>query len=154
MPNCLASDQSGTGMKKKTLLLDQVQYRDKRTQSGTRMLRYRTEIQDVGMPMAAASASIPMPSYASSIFPNFFLIPFSYFLAPHIFLLLSFSLLSFSLYPFFNTSSSYPTFSHFSYNMSLPSAYPLYTLSTLLSQIFILLSFSSFPSLLVILSFF
>ncbi len=68
MPDCLASDQSGTGM-----------------------IRYRTEIQDVGMPMPPASALMPMPSYASSLFPNFFLIPFSYSLAPHLFLLLSLS---------------------------------------------------------------
>jgi hypothetical protein len=35
------------------------------TQSGTGMLRYRTEIQDAGMPMPAASTSMPMPSYAN-----------------------------------------------------------------------------------------
>jgi hypothetical protein len=37
---------------------------DKRTQSGTGMLRYRTEIQVAGMPMPAALSSMPMPSYA------------------------------------------------------------------------------------------
>ena len=31
-------------------------------QSGTRMLRYRTELLDAGIPMLAASASMPMPS--------------------------------------------------------------------------------------------
>jgi hypothetical protein len=40
-----------------------VQYRKKGTQSGTGMLRYQTEIQDAGMPMPAASTSLPMPSY-------------------------------------------------------------------------------------------
>jgi hypothetical protein len=40
-----------------------VRYRDKRTQSDTGMLLYLTEIQDAGMPMPAASASLPMPSY-------------------------------------------------------------------------------------------
>jgi hypothetical protein len=37
------------------------QYRNKGTQSGTEMLLYRTEITDVGMPMPAASASMPIP---------------------------------------------------------------------------------------------
>ncbi len=32
-------------------------------QSGTGMLRYRTEMLDAGIPMPAASASMPMPSY-------------------------------------------------------------------------------------------
>ncbi len=39
-------------------------YRIKETQSGTGMLRYRTEMQDAGMLMPAESASMPMPSYA------------------------------------------------------------------------------------------
>jgi hypothetical protein len=54
-----------------------VRYRNKGTQFGTGMLRYRTERLDAGMPMAAASASImmaaasasasmPMPSYGST----------------------------------------------------------------------------------------
>ncbi len=34
------------------------------TQSGTGMLRYRTEMLDAGIPMPAASVSMPMPSYA------------------------------------------------------------------------------------------
>jgi hypothetical protein len=33
--------------------------------SGTRMLRYRTDIQDTGMPMLAASTWMPMPSYVN-----------------------------------------------------------------------------------------
>ncbi len=46
----------------KTPMPELMRYRDKRTQSGTGMLRYRTEIQDAGMPMPAASASVPMPN--------------------------------------------------------------------------------------------
>ncbi len=33
------------------------------TQSATRMLRYRTEMSDAGMPMPAASVLMPMPGY-------------------------------------------------------------------------------------------
>ncbi len=33
--------------------------------SGTGMLRYRTEMLDAGIPMPAASASMPMPSYVN-----------------------------------------------------------------------------------------
>jgi hypothetical protein len=33
-------------------------------QSGSGMLRYRTELQDARMPIVMASTSIPMPSYA------------------------------------------------------------------------------------------
>jgi hypothetical protein len=35
-------------------------------QSGTGMLRYRTEMLDTGIPMPAASASMPLPSYDSN----------------------------------------------------------------------------------------
>jgi hypothetical protein len=38
-----------------------------RNQFGTGMLRYLTEIQDAGMPMPAASTSMPMPSYCYSV---------------------------------------------------------------------------------------
>jgi hypothetical protein len=48
MSDCPASSQSGTGMNKN---------------SDARMLRYRTEIQEAGMPMPAALTSMPMPSY-------------------------------------------------------------------------------------------
>ncbi len=48
----------------KMLMPEPFQYRNKRTQSGTGMLRYRTEIQDAGMPIPAASTSMPMPCYA------------------------------------------------------------------------------------------
>jgi hypothetical protein len=47
----------------KMLTPEPVGYRDKRARSRTGMLRYRTKIQDVGILMPAASASIPMPSY-------------------------------------------------------------------------------------------
>jgi hypothetical protein len=40
-----------------------VRYRSKGFQSGTGMLRFRTEIQVAGMPMPTASTSMPMPSY-------------------------------------------------------------------------------------------
>jgi hypothetical protein len=38
----------------KTPMPEPVRYLDKRNQSGTRMLRYRTDIQDAGMPMPSA----------------------------------------------------------------------------------------------------
>ena len=43
---------------------ESVRYRIKGTQSGTRMLRYQTEIPDAGMPMPAASVSMPVPGHA------------------------------------------------------------------------------------------
>ncbi len=52
------SSQSGTGMNKKIPMPEPVRYRNKATQSGTGILRYRTEIQDAGM---------PMPSYAYKV---------------------------------------------------------------------------------------
>jgi hypothetical protein len=52
MPDCLASDQSGTGIQKITMP-GQVQCRTKPRQSGIFMVRYRTEIVDAGMPMPA-----------------------------------------------------------------------------------------------------
>jgi len=45
------------------LMPEPFRYRNKGTQSGTGMLRYRTEMQDAGMPKPAASTSMPMPSY-------------------------------------------------------------------------------------------
>jgi hypothetical protein len=50
MPDCPASGQSGTGLKKLTMP-EQVQY--------------RTKIRDAGMPMPALVSSMPMPSSAS-----------------------------------------------------------------------------------------
>jgi hypothetical protein len=38
-------------------------YLNKGIQSGTGMTRYRTEIQDAGIPIPAASTSMPMPSF-------------------------------------------------------------------------------------------
>jgi hypothetical protein len=63
MPDCLASDQSGTRMKKQTLP-GLVQIRTKPTQSGIYLVKYQTEIMDAGMPMSALVFSMPMPSYA------------------------------------------------------------------------------------------
>jgi hypothetical protein len=40
-----------------------VWYRNNGIQSGTEMLRYRTEMSDAGMPMPVALVSMPMPSY-------------------------------------------------------------------------------------------
>jgi hypothetical protein len=62
MPDCLASDQSGTGLKKLTMP-GIVRYRTKPRQSGILLVRYRTEIIDAGMPMPALVSSMPMPSY-------------------------------------------------------------------------------------------
>ncbi len=50
MPDCPASGQSGTGLKKKLTKPEQVRYRTKLTQSGICLLRYRTKIRDAGMP--------------------------------------------------------------------------------------------------------
>ena len=50
------------------LMPEPVQYRNKRTQSGTGMLRYRTEKLDARMPMPAALPTMPMPSYAVQLF--------------------------------------------------------------------------------------
>ena len=63
MPDCPASGQSSTGLKKLTML-KQVRYRTKLTQSGIFLVRYRTKIRDAGMPMPALVSSMPMPSYA------------------------------------------------------------------------------------------
>jgi hypothetical protein len=62
MPDCSASDQSGTGLKKLTMP-GTVRYRTKPRQSGIFLVRYRTEIIDAGMPMPALVSSMPMPSF-------------------------------------------------------------------------------------------
>jgi hypothetical protein len=54
MSDSPTSSQSGTGMNKNY---------DAANQSGTGMLRYRSEKLDAGMPMPAASTSMPMSSY-------------------------------------------------------------------------------------------
>jgi hypothetical protein len=59
----LASSQSGTGLKKLTIL-EQVRYRTNLTQSGIFLVRYQTKIRDAGMPMPALVFSMPMPRYA------------------------------------------------------------------------------------------
>jgi hypothetical protein len=48
------------------LMPEPARYLNKGIQSSTGMLRYRTEIQDAGIPMSAASTSMPMPSYDNS----------------------------------------------------------------------------------------
>ncbi len=64
MPDCPASDQSGTGMKKLTMP-GMVQYRTKSRQSGIFLVSYRTEIIDNGMLMPALVFSMPIPSYGA-----------------------------------------------------------------------------------------
>jgi hypothetical protein len=63
MPDCLANDQSGTGLKKLTMP-GIIRYRTKPRQSGIFLVQYRTEIIDAGMPMPALVSLMPMPSYA------------------------------------------------------------------------------------------
>ncbi len=63
MPDCPASDQSGTRMKKVTMP-GQVWYQTKPTQSGVFLVRYRNENIDTGMLMPALVFWMPMPSYA------------------------------------------------------------------------------------------
>ncbi len=63
MPDCPASGQSGTGLKK-TKMPKPVRYQTKLTQSGIFLVRYQTKIRDAGMPMPALVSSMPMPSYA------------------------------------------------------------------------------------------
>ncbi len=54
MPDCPASDQSGTGLKKLTMP-GIVRYRTKPRQSGIFLVRYRTEIIDAGNADAGVS---------------------------------------------------------------------------------------------------
>ncbi len=63
MPDCLASNQSGTRMKKLTMP-GQVWYQTKPRQSSIFLVLYRTEIIDAGMPMLELVFWVPMPSYA------------------------------------------------------------------------------------------
>ncbi len=66
MPDCKASDQSGTGLKK--IYNDGTdRYRTKLTQSCIFLVRYRAKIRDAGMPMIALVFSMPMPSYGIHI---------------------------------------------------------------------------------------
>jgi hypothetical protein len=64
MPDCPASGQFGTGLKKLTMPKP-VRYRTKLTQSGILLIQYWTKIPDAQMPMPALVSSMPMPSYAS-----------------------------------------------------------------------------------------
>ncbi len=61
MPDQLAFDQSGTGMKKLTML-GQVWYRTKPRQSGIFLVRYRTEI--VNHILASCRVPVDRPSRA------------------------------------------------------------------------------------------
>jgi hypothetical protein len=62
MLDCPASYQSGTGMKKLTML-GQVRYRTKLRQSGNFSVWYQTEIIDARMPLPGLVSWMPMPSY-------------------------------------------------------------------------------------------
>jgi hypothetical protein len=53
MPDRPASDQFGTGMKKKLTMLGPVRYQIKPTKSGIFFVHYRTEIMNARMPMPA-----------------------------------------------------------------------------------------------------
>jgi hypothetical protein len=62
MPDCPASDQPSTGLKKtndagNNLVPDQAKA------ARNFLVRYRTEIIDAGVPMPALISSMPMPSY-------------------------------------------------------------------------------------------
>ncbi len=63
MPEYPASCQSGTRMNKMPMPVP-VRYRNKGTQYGIEMFRYRTVIPDAGMSVPGALASMAMPSYA------------------------------------------------------------------------------------------
>jgi hypothetical protein len=71
MPDCLAFDQSGTGIKK-TNDAGTVPVPDQTRQSGIFSVRYRTEIIDAGMPMPALVFWMPMPSYANTVAEGLF----------------------------------------------------------------------------------
>jgi hypothetical protein len=60
MPDCPASDQSGTGIKKtkKLTMPGQVRYRTKPRHSGIFLVRYRTEIIDAGVSFLDADAQL------------------------------------------------------------------------------------------------
>jgi hypothetical protein len=65
MLDSLASDQSGTGMKK-LMMPGPVQYRTKLTQFGIFLVQYRTKTMDAGMSMQALFFSMPTPSYGNN----------------------------------------------------------------------------------------
>jgi hypothetical protein len=51
------------------MMLAQVRYWTKLTQSGIFLVQYQTKIWNAGMPMPALVSSMPMPSYARIAFP-------------------------------------------------------------------------------------
>jgi hypothetical protein len=57
MPDCPASDQSGTGLKK-LMMPGVVRYRTKPRQSGIFLVRYRTKIIDAGVNFLDANAQL------------------------------------------------------------------------------------------------
>jgi hypothetical protein len=64
MPDCLASGQSGTGMKK-TIDAETGPEPDQANDVWHFSVRYRTEIMNAGMLMPALVCTMPMPSYGS-----------------------------------------------------------------------------------------
>jgi hypothetical protein len=66
MPDCPASDQFGTGLKK-TNDAGKSQVPDQAKAVRHLLVPYRTEIIDAGMPMPALVSSMPMPSYGWDI---------------------------------------------------------------------------------------
>jgi hypothetical protein len=50
--------------RKKLTIPEAVRYRNKETQSGIFLVRYRTEMTDAGMPMPVLVFWMPMPTYA------------------------------------------------------------------------------------------
>jgi hypothetical protein len=50
---------------KKLMMLEQVRYQTKLTQSGIFLVWYRTKIRDAGMPVPVLVSSMPMPSYGN-----------------------------------------------------------------------------------------
>jgi hypothetical protein len=70
MPDCPASNQSGTGMKKTNDAgTDPVPDQDDAV-SSIFLVQYQSEIMDAGMPMPALVSLMPMPSYASLNLPK------------------------------------------------------------------------------------
>ncbi len=61
----MLSNRSPTGMNKNNDA-GSCRYRNKGTQSGTKMLRYRNEMLGAGIPMPGALVSLPMPSYGTN----------------------------------------------------------------------------------------
>ncbi len=73
IPDCPASDQSGTGMKKSNNA-GTYPVLDKADAFQHTLVRYRTEIMDAGMPMPALVSSMLMPSYGNINLKSAFLL--------------------------------------------------------------------------------